>query len=219
MHCVKCNSEITSSAKYCRICGEKQIIKYDSDSDSGKNYVSKKRCNKIYIGILISISIIIGFAAGYHFIKIKYQKKIEILTFENTKLENLVLNNSRGIKKSGVYILRAKYENIGNIKKGSLVKSSGMQIGVVSNLKFNTENYEAEVEMEINEEFKFPQDTLATIYTDCAEGNPYISLNAGGAANFLKNGDTITETQSALSMEQLTSQILYNKASEQAEKQ
>lgn len=215
--CYSCGAVNPNNAKYCRVCGKLQETKFDSHSK--KTNFKETVSNKIRNGLLIFISTTIGFAASYQIFKAHYQKQIDILTTNNKKLEDTLATQSKTENKANdVYILRARFENVGNIKKGSLVKGSGIQIGVVSNLKFIAETYDAEVEMQINEQYKFPNDSFANITTDYAGGNSYISLEAGGGDEILKPGDIITHTQDAISMEKLVSEILYNAATKQPEK-
>jgi phospholipid/cholesterol/gamma-HCH transport system substrate-binding protein len=57
-----------------------------------------------------------------------------------------------------------------------------------------------------------PEDTSASIYTSGLLGEQYIGLEAGGSETYLKAGDTIQLTQSAVVLEQLIGQFLVNMA-------
>ncbi len=59
-----------------------------------------------------------------------------------------------------------------------------------------------------------PTDTTASIYTAGLLGEQYIGLEPGADEDFLKAGDEIKLTQSAVVMEQLIGQMLFSKAAE-----
>jgi len=56
-------------------------------------------------------------------------------------------------------------------------------------------------------------DTIASINTSGLLGEVYIGLDAGGDPVMLKDGDRIFKTQSAVVIEKLISQFLFDKAS------
>lgn len=116
------------------------------------------------------------------------------------------------------YMVTANYENIGGLKPRAPVKSSGVVVGRIDNIKFDTKAYQAVVTLKIDKRYPFPKDTFANIYTSGLLGEQYISLEPGGDDHFLKEGDRISKTQDAVVLEKLISQFLYNKASEEPKK-
>jgi phospholipid/cholesterol/gamma-HCH transport system substrate-binding protein len=68
--------------------------------------------------------------------------------------------------------------------------------------------------MNIDRRYAFPKDTSAKILTSGLLGEQYVGLAAGGDTANLKDGDTLKLTQSALVLENLIGQFLYNKAAE-----
>ncbi|MGN1035706.1 MAG: outer membrane lipid asymmetry maintenance protein MlaD, partial [Rhodocyclaceae bacterium] len=107
-----------------------------------------------------------------------------------------------------------KGENIGGLKVRGAVKSSGVLVGRISDIYYDTENYEAVVKMNIDQRYVFPKDTFASIYTAGLLGEQYIGLDVGGDEQNFKAGDVIKKTQSAVVLEKLISQFLFNKATE-----
>jgi phospholipid/cholesterol/gamma-HCH transport system substrate-binding protein len=91
-------------------------------------------------------------------------------------------------------------------------------VGRVANIQFDTATYEAVVTMNVDSNYRFPKDTFASILTSGLLGEQYIGLDAGGDEKMLKGGDTIAKTQSAVVLEKLISQFMFNKASEGPEK-
>ncbi|MGJ8618799.1 MAG: outer membrane lipid asymmetry maintenance protein MlaD [Methylophilaceae bacterium] len=115
------------------------------------------------------------------------------------------------------YTINAAFENIGGLKPRAPVKSAGVVVGRVDDIKFDSATYEAVVSLSIDEHYQFPTDTFANIYTAGLLGEQYIGLEAGGELESLKEGDKIVHTQDAVVLEKMISQFLYNKASEPAQ--
>ncbi|MBE9564582.1 MAG: outer membrane lipid asymmetry maintenance protein MlaD [Proteobacteria bacterium] len=114
------------------------------------------------------------------------------------------------------YQLIARFDNIGGLKVRSPVAAGGVTIGRVSDIQYNSETYEAVVSMSIEEKYsKFPVDTAASILTSGLLGEQYIGFEPGAEEDFLKQGDIIDLTQSALVLEQIIGQFLYSKADEE----
>lgn len=112
------------------------------------------------------------------------------------------------------YRVRAKFENIGGLKIRAPVKMGGVVIGRVSVIGLDPSTYEAVATLSIEQKYhNLPEDTSANIYTAGLLGEQYVSLEPGGEETFLKEGDEITLTQSAVVLERVLGQFLYNKAS------
>ena len=114
------------------------------------------------------------------------------------------------------YILKARFENIGGLKSRSPVTLSGVRIGRISAILYDTEAYQAVIEMRISSDYEhtLPEDTSASIYTSGLLGEQYIGLEPGGSDAFLKDGDEIEFTQSALVLEEIIGKFLFSKADE-----
>jgi phospholipid/cholesterol/gamma-HCH transport system substrate-binding protein len=111
------------------------------------------------------------------------------------------------------YQLTARFENVGGLRVQSPVSVAGVRVGRVTAIRYDQDEYEALVDMVIDPGFdRFPSDTAASIYTAGLLGEQYISLEPGGADDFLKNGDRIKLTQSALVLEQLIGRFLFSMA-------
>jgi phospholipid/cholesterol/gamma-HCH transport system substrate-binding protein len=117
------------------------------------------------------------------------------------------------------YALQARFDNIGGLKVRGPVKSAGVVVGRVANIQFDAATYEAVVTMNIDTRYRFPKDTFASILTSGLLGEQYIGFDVGGDDRMLNAGDTVAKTQSAVVLEKLISQFLFNKASEGPETQ
>jgi phospholipid/cholesterol/gamma-HCH transport system substrate-binding protein len=115
------------------------------------------------------------------------------------------------------YTVTAAFQNIGGLKVRSPVTVSGVRVGRVEAIDYDTHAYEAVVTMRIEDKYNsFPEDTSASIFTAGLLGEQYIALQPGGSEKNLKAGDRIHLTQSALVMEQIIGQFLYNVASKES---
>lgn len=112
------------------------------------------------------------------------------------------------------YPVITKFDNIGGLKPRAPVKSAGVVVGRVANIRFDDKTYQAIVTLELEHSYKFPKDTSAKILTSGLLGEQYIGLEAGGDTNNLAAGDSIKMTQSAVVLENLISQFLYSRAAE-----
>jgi phospholipid/cholesterol/gamma-HCH transport system substrate-binding protein len=126
----------------------------------------------------------------------------------------LKVGNLATFSTSDTYQVQAKFANIGGLKVRGPVKSAGVVVGRVAEIRFDNETYEAIVSMTIDAAYQFPRDTTAKILTSGILGEQYIGLEAGGDGVMLKNGDRLRLTQSAVVLENLISQFLFNKAAE-----
>lgn len=113
------------------------------------------------------------------------------------------------------YELIARFDNIGGLKVRSPVTMAGVRIGRVSAIGFDGQTYEAVVTLTIGSKYdQLPTDTSASIFTAGLLGEQYVGLEAGGSLEYLRNKDEIKLTQSAVVLEQIIGQFLYNRAAE-----
>ena len=127
------------------------------------------------------------------------------------------VGNLTSVNVGETYIVTASFQNIGGLKPRAPVKSAGVVVGRVADIKFDTTLYAAEVSLELDKRYPFPKDTFANIYTAGLLGEQYIGLEAGGDIDMLKSGDKIAHTQDAVVLEKMISQFLNSKASEPEE--
>jgi phospholipid/cholesterol/gamma-HCH transport system substrate-binding protein len=130
----------------------------------------------------------------------------------------LKVGNLSSAHLSDLYVLEARFDNIGGLKVRGPVKSAGVVVGRIADIRFDTASYEAVVTINVDGRYRFPKDTFASINTSGLLGEQYIGLEVGGDEKMLAAGDTIKKTQSAVVLEKLISQFLFNKASEGQEK-
>lgn len=118
------------------------------------------------------------------------------------------------------YQVTAKFDNVGDLKVGAPVSMSGVEVGRVTKIDFDSNEYKAVVLLRLNERFnKIPTDSDASIYTQGLLGGKFIGLTAGGADTYLKDGSQIDFTQSAFVLENLIGQVLANFTKQKADEQ
>lgn len=151
--------------------------------------------NTKVVEITVGLFVVIGFAAFF----MLAMNVSNLITYES----------SEG------YQVKARFDNIGGLKERSPVAVGGVRIGKVAEINYDNEAYEAVVTLEIEPKYnKFPVDTSASILTAGLLGEQYVGLEPGAEEEYLKAGDKITVTQSAIVLEEIIGQFLYSKAEE-----
>jgi phospholipid/cholesterol/gamma-HCH transport system substrate-binding protein len=112
------------------------------------------------------------------------------------------------------YRVVAKFDNIGGLKRQAAVKSAGVVVGRVESITFDDKSFQASVTLALENQYQFPKDSSLKILTSGLLGEQYIGVEAGAGEQNLAQGDTITSTQSAVVLENLIGQFLYNKAAD-----
>jgi phospholipid/cholesterol/gamma-HCH transport system substrate-binding protein len=112
------------------------------------------------------------------------------------------------------YTVTAKFDNIGGLKPRAPVRSAGVTVGRVLSIGLDPITYQGLVRMEIDNFIKFPKDTSAKILTSGLLGDQYVGLEPGALEKELAAGDVITQTQSAMVLENLIGQLIFNRAAD-----
>lgn len=126
----------------------------------------------------------------------------------------LKAGNMSTLSFANTYNVTGKFENIGGLKPQAPVKSAGVVVGRVGEIKFDDKTYQALVTLQLEAGYKFPKDSSLKILTAGLLGEQYIGIEAGGDTNNLVNGDRINRTQSAAVLEDLINRFIYSKAAE-----
>ena len=112
------------------------------------------------------------------------------------------------------YTLTARFDNIGGLKARAPVRSAGVTVGRVSSIALDPKTYQGVVHMEMERQMQFPVDSSARILTSGLLGDQYVGLEAGADEKNFAAGGIIKQTQSAVVLESLISQFLFNKAAD-----
>ena len=114
--------------------------------------------------------------------------------------------------------MTAAFDNIGGLKPRAAVKSAGVVVGRVQTVAFDPETFQARVTMAIDAAYPFPTDSSAKILTAGLLGEQYVGIEPGADEENLKTGSEIRRTQSAVVLETLISQFMYNTAEKSGQK-
>ena len=146
----------------------------------------QKSKNDVWVGLFV----LIGVAA---------------LLFLALKSANLLQMNF-----APTYQITARFDNIGGLKPSAAVKSAGVVVGRVSSVSFDTQRFQAAVVLDMNTQYAFPIDSSLKILTSGLLGEQYIGVQAGFEEANWASGAVVTQTQSAVVLENLISQFLFN---------
>lgn len=108
------------------------------------------------------------------------------------------------------YKIKAKFENIEGIMPGSDVKIGGIKIGSVVKQNVDKYTYEALLVMEIDSNVKIPTDSSVKISSSGIMGSKYIKLEPGADEEYLKDGEELMFTQSAIDLEDLIGKFVFD---------
>jgi phospholipid/cholesterol/gamma-HCH transport system substrate-binding protein len=146
--------------------------------------------NDVWVGLFV----ILGLAA------------LVFLALKSANLLNLSFQSD--------YQVAARFDNVGGLKPGAAVKSAGVVVGRVASIALDDKTFQARVLLSLETRYSFPKDSSLKILTSGLLGEQYVGIEAGAEEKMLASGDTITATQSAVVLENLIGQFLYNKAAE-----
>ena len=135
------------------------------------------------------------------------------ILFLSLKVGNLLTTTTR----EG-YHVEAAFSNIGGLKLRAPAKAAGVVVGRVEKIRLDPQTYEAIVTFVIDPQYKFSKDTIASINTSGLLGEVYVGLDAGGDSEMIADGGRIAKTQSAVVLEKLISQFLFDKAQQEGGK-
>jgi len=112
------------------------------------------------------------------------------------------------------YTLSARFDTIGGLKTRAPVRAAGVVVGRVTAISLDPKTFQGVVTLSIERPFQFPKDSSAKILTAGLLGDQYVGLEAGGEVDNLAPGAVVKQTQSAVVLENLIGQFLFNKAAD-----
>jgi len=108
------------------------------------------------------------------------------------------------------YAVTARFTSISGLKEGSIVELAGVNVGKVSKIELDPDEYQAVVELDIDKSVQLQDDSIASIRTAGIIGDKFIKLTPGGSDIILGAGDEIEETESSISLEELVSKYIFD---------
>ena len=148
---------------------------------------------RLNLELMVGLFIVLGFAA------------FVFSALQAANLGNLNMN-------AHMYTVTAHFDNIGGLKPRASVKSAGVVVGRVKSVTFDQETFQAKVEVSLDSRYVFPVDSSLKILTSGLLGEQYIGISVGGEDENWKDGSVAERTQSAVVLENLIGQFLYQSA-------
>jgi phospholipid/cholesterol/gamma-HCH transport system substrate-binding protein len=108
------------------------------------------------------------------------------------------------------YVLYGEFGNISGVKAGADVQIAGVRVGTVKELSLNEEAV-AVAAMQLDRGVKVPVDSIASVKSQGIIGDKFIQISLGGDEAVFKDGETITDTESAVDLESLISKFAFGK--------
>ena len=96
------------------------------------------------------------------------------------------------------------------LKNGDNVKISGINVGTITSLDLNLEDYNAKVDVKLNENIKIPDDSSARITSSSLLGGNFIDIIPGGSDTYIKPNDTIYDTSDPVSFTDMLGKVIYS---------
>lgn len=109
------------------------------------------------------------------------------------------------------YELTAKFGSATGLKTGAAVEIAGVRVGRVKSITLDHERPRAVVTLSLNPGITLHDDVIASIKTSGLIGDKYVSLAPGGSGQVLGNHDEVTDTESAVDIEELISKYVFGK--------
>jgi phospholipid/cholesterol/gamma-HCH transport system substrate-binding protein len=107
------------------------------------------------------------------------------------------------------YTVESRFANAGGIHPGSSVLLSGVTVGRVEEVRMDPSDYSAIVTLRLTSLLRLPSDSMASVKTSGLIGDKYIALSPGAEEAFLKPGERITLTESAVDLESLIGKMAF----------
>jgi len=104
----------------------------------------------------------------------------------------------------------ARFDRVDGVSIGNDVRMGGVTVGHVNHIAIDKKNFKAIVAMDIDASLKIPKDSSAEIVSESLMGGKYINVSPGGDDEILIQGDTISLTQSSVSLEGLLSKYIFS---------
>ncbi len=113
-----------------------------------------------------------------------------------------------GLFDKNSYTLYAEFDSTAGLRSGARIEIAGVGIGTVG--RITLKDYLSSVELKINKGVKIPEDSIAAVRTNGLIGEKVIKIVPGGSEEYLADGDTINDTESSVSLEELISKYIFS---------
>ncbi len=114
-----------------------------------------------------------------------------------------------GLDKKGNFI-NAEFGNIAGLKVGDDVVIAGIKVGEVSSNTLNNNTYLATVKLNLKNNIKIPDDSVAKISSASLLGGQYVEIIPGASDIMLQEEETLYNTRDPVSLTDLLGQAIFS---------
>jgi phospholipid/cholesterol/gamma-HCH transport system substrate-binding protein len=107
------------------------------------------------------------------------------------------------------YLLKARFQSVSGLKTDAPVEVAGVEVGKVAAINLDPVTMAAIVDLKIRLGLNFTVDTIASVRTSGLIGDKFVKLSPGGMPTNLAPGETITDTESPLEIEELIGKYVF----------
>ncbi len=122
----------------------------------------------------------------------------------------ITISHNASIKGHGdgnTYNIYASFGRTDGLNVGDVVRLSGVNIGRVTAAELD-KNFRTKLTLEIDDKYKIPDDSSASIISFGLIGGKYVEIDVGGSEDYLQPDSTIGFTQDAMVLEELLDRII-----------
>ena len=109
------------------------------------------------------------------------------------------------------YNLLLLFGSSAGLKNGDDVKISGINVGKITKLDLDLTDYNARIQIKLNNDIKLPDDSQARITSSSLLGGNFLDLIPGSSETFLKPDEIIYDTTDAVSFTDLLGKVVFSK--------
>jgi phospholipid/cholesterol/gamma-HCH transport system substrate-binding protein len=112
------------------------------------------------------------------------------------------------------YRLYASFSKIDGLVRGAEVKVSGIKVGTVGDMTLDPKNYQAKVQLLVDQTLQLPTDSAVKIQSDGLLGGSHIQIEPGNEKEMLKADEEFEYTQGSVSLMDLIGHALFSATAE-----
>lgn len=125
------------------------------------------------------------------------------IVYMSVKLGNVQLFSDK------YYDVKAEFSDISGLKVNAPVQVFGVEVGFVSAVELDQKKGVARVTMMVAKELELTDDAIVAVKTNGLIGDKYVKIVPGGLGDPVEAGDTLSDTQSAIDLEDLISKFAF----------
>ena len=108
------------------------------------------------------------------------------------------------------YNISLIFGSTAGLKNGDDVKISGINVGKITKLELNPEDYNAKVDIIINNDIKIPDDSSAKITSSSLLGGNFLDIMPGSSEQNLRPSDIIYDTTDPVSFTDMLGKVIFS---------